>query len=106
MWTLEQVSTLVEEMRAANPDLSVWAFLNRADPRGGDNDEAAELIRETPGLALLPARLGNRKAFSNAVAQGLAVTELRPRDAKAEAEMKALGLALEEFNGDSEKTRG
>ena len=106
VWTLEQVSTLVEEMRAANPDLSVWAFLNRADPRGGDNDEAAELIRETPGLALLPARLGNRKAFSNAVAQGLAVTELRPRDAKAEAEMKALGLALEEFNGDSEKTGG
>lgn len=97
VWTLEQVSTLVEEMRAANPDLVVWACLNRADPRGGDNDAAAELIRETLGLALLSARLGNRKAFSNAVAQGLAVTELRPRDAKAVGEMEALSLALEEL---------
>ena len=104
VWTLEKVSTLVEEMRAANPGLSAWAFINRADPRGTDNAEAAEIIRETSALALMPTPLGNRKAFGNAAAQGLAVTELRPQDAKATAEITALNQYPEGCNVHSEET--
>jgi len=34
VWTLEKVSSLVNEMQAANPDLQAYTFINRADPRG------------------------------------------------------------------------
>jgi chromosome partitioning protein len=90
VWTLEKVSNLVAEMRAANPSLLAYTFINRADPRGQDNDEAAEVIRDTATLAFLDAPLGSRKAFSNAAALGLAVTEIKPQDAKATEEMLIL----------------
>ena len=90
VWTLEKVAELVEEMRAANPTLKAYTFINRADPRGHDNAEAAEYLKETPALTFIDAPLGTRKAFSNAAAKGLAVTELRPLDEKACAEMMTL----------------
>ncbi|SMF97861.1 chromosome partitioning protein [Methylomagnum ishizawai] len=90
VWTLEKVSSLVGEMRAANPNLKAYAFINRADPNGRDNAEAAEVIRETEVLAFIDTPLGTRKAFSNAAAQGLAVIELKPQDTKAAEEIWAL----------------
>ena len=90
VWTLEKVSELVGEMRVVNPELRVWAFINRADPRGSDNEEAATVLRETEGLEFINPRIGNRKAFGNAAAQGLAVDELRPRDTKAAQEIETL----------------
>ncbi len=90
VWTLEKVATLVTEMRAANPSLCAHAFLNRTDPRGQDNDEAAEVLKDTEALTFLDALLGTRKAFGNAAAQGLAVTELKPQDPKAIEEMMTL----------------
>lgn len=90
IWTLDKVSELVGEMRIANPDLRAYVFLNRADPRGRDNNEAAAALRETDGLEFMTTPLGTRKAFGNAAAQGLAVSELRPRDAKASQEMERL----------------
>lgn len=90
VWTLEKVATLVGEMRAANSKLQAYAFLNRADPRGQDNEGAAEALKETSELRFLDMPLGARKAFSNAAAQGMAVTELKPQDAKASEEIIAL----------------
>jgi chromosome partitioning protein len=90
VWTLEKVAEVVGEMRAANPEIKALAFLNRADPRGVDNEEAATEIRATAGLEYLDCPLGNRKAFANAGATGLAVTELRPQDPKASAEILML----------------
>jgi chromosome partitioning protein len=90
VWTLEKVASLVEEMRAVNPELKAHAFINRADPRGVDNDEAAEVLKETQALAFLDASLGTRKAFSNAAAQGLSVIELKTQDPKASDELLAL----------------
>ena len=77
-------------MRLANPALRAYAFLNRTDPRGQDNLEAAEVLQDTPALHFLDTPLGARKAFSNAAAQGLAVTELLPPDRKATEEMLTL----------------
>ena len=88
IWTLEQVATLVEEVRAVNPSLLAFAFLNRADPRGPDNAAAAAAIADTPGLDFLDSPLGSRKAFGNAAAAGLAVTEL-DSGSKAADEMAA-----------------
>lgn len=83
IWTLEKVSALVGEMQPANPRLKAYAFLNRADARGQDNDEAMGLLRESLALTFIHTPIGSRKAFANAAAQGLAVTELKPPDPKA-----------------------
>ena len=105
VWTLRADAELVEEMRMANPRLVAWAFVNRADPRGTDNEETAEAIAETKGLRLLPVQIGHRKVFGNAIGQGMTVTEMRPKDVKAVHEIEALCQALEEFDGNHEKSR-
>jgi chromosome partitioning protein len=90
VWTLDKVVTLIEEARTVNPNFQARAFLNRADSRGADNDDAANLIKSKPELELLPAVLIGRKAYGNAAAAGLAVTEIRPQDAKATEEIGIL----------------
>jgi len=90
VWTLEKVASLVDEMRAANALLKAYVFLNRADPQGRDNDEAADLLREAVGLEYINTPIGTRKAFGNAASQGLAVTELKQQDLKATQEMNTL----------------
>jgi chromosome partitioning protein len=106
VWTLEKVSALVAEMRTANPNLKAYAFINRADPRGQDNDDAAEVIRETAALTFIGTPLGGRKAFSNAAAQGLAVTELKPQDAKATDEIMMLFRYVFDINSKSKPRAG
>jgi chromosome partitioning protein len=84
---------MIEEMSPANCNLKVMVFLNRADSRGNDNEEAIELLLEKlagSGIDLLEKRLGNRKAYASAAAFGQSVTELKPQDPKASDEMKAL----------------
>jgi chromosome partitioning protein len=90
VWTLDSVAELVAEARPFNPDLKAICIINRADSQGKDNTEAATIAQETAGLDYLDAPLGNRKAFRSAAAQGLAVTEVKPTDSKAIAEMKRL----------------
>ncbi|MEA5507750.1 hypothetical protein VB735_32610 [Halotia wernerae UHCC 0503] len=84
------MAALLDEVRTVNPDLKAWAFLNRADASGRDNEDAMQIIQETPGIDLIAPRLGDRKSFPNAHTQGLAVTELKPRDPKAVQELEAL----------------
>ena len=81
---------MIEEAKAFNAKLQAVCTINRADAQGSDNQAAAEIARETPGLMYIDAPLGNRKAFRTAAAQGLAVTELKPEDAKAISELNKL----------------
>jgi chromosome partitioning protein len=90
VWTLERVVKLIDEMRPANPALRAFAFLNRADAGGSDNDGAAEQLKDASSIRFIDMPLGSRKAFSNAAAEGRAVTELKRLDAKAVAEVRAL----------------
>jgi chromosome partitioning protein len=90
LWTLDKVAELVEEMKTGNPKLRAYTFLNRADPRGTDNNDTAKELRDNQSLRFLDTPIGTRKAFSNAAAEGLAVTELRPADPKAIDEITAL----------------
>ena len=94
VWTLEKVDALVSEMQTANTNLRAYTFLNRADSRGQDNEDAAEVLKNTEALTFIDTPLGTRKAFSNAAAEGLAVTELRPQDAKAKEEIMVLDWYL------------
>lgn len=90
VWTIEKVSKLVTEMKTANLELKAFMFINRADPRGQDNEDTAEVLKETEDLSFIDTPLGSRKAFSNAAAGGLGVTELKPQDAKATEEIMRL----------------
>lgn len=90
VWTLESVGKLVEEARAFNENLKAVCVINRADAKGSDNEEAASISKETPGLEFINAPMGNRKAFRSAAANGLAVTEVKPFGHKAIAEIKKL----------------
>ena len=94
VWTLKKVARVVGEVRALNSTLIAYAFLNRADPRGQDNEEAAAIIRDTEALTFLDTPLGNRKAFANAGAIGLSVCELLPNDLKATGEITTLFARL------------
>lgn len=100
VWTLEKVGELIEEATAFNPDLKAYCFLNRADFRGSDNAEAAAIASEFAQLTYLDTPWGNRKAFRNAAARGMAVTELTPADPKAIAEATGLYRALYENQND------
>jgi chromosome partitioning protein len=106
LWTLEKVEELVKEITAVNPGLRAYTFLNRADPRGTDNSETGAVLRETEILQFLDTPLGARKAFSNAAAAGLAVTELKPADLKANDEMMALYGCVFDIGGISKRYQG
>jgi chromosome partitioning protein len=91
VWTVNKVEKLIQEIRSVKPtELKVFAFINRADSRGSDNDDTAELLASYKEMEFLDFSLGNRKAFSHAAAKGLSVMELVPLDEKANTEVKQL----------------
>ncbi len=92
VWALADISALVEEARSLRDGLRAYAMLNCADPgtASADNADAAAALAEHPQLANLDAPVRRRKAFANAVGQGLSVEELAPRDPKACEELATL----------------
>lgn len=90
VWALAGTESVVRDMRQANDQLRALSFLNRADPAGQENAEAAGILAASAEIALLAATIGNRKVFGNAVAVGLTAGEYRPLDRKAAAEIAAL----------------
>jgi len=81
---------MIAEIKAVNPNLICLAVINQADSRGEDNEAAIEVLKECPDIECAPVCIGQRKAFSNAAADGLGVVELKVQDKKATQEMKAL----------------
>ena len=73
-----------------NPVLKVYGVISQADPSGKDNQEAIEILKEFPEIQTLDCTIGNRKAFRNAAAEGLAVHEMFHPDKKACQEMEVL----------------
>lgn len=90
LWTLENVSSLVSEIKQINPNLKSYTFLNKADSRGYDNEEAQKIIKENKIFDMLPVIICNRKAFGNAAAEGKAVNEIKILDKKAVREINDL----------------
>lgn len=91
LWGVDQTADLVQEAREINENLRALAVLNGADPAGRDNDEAAAALRDLPGLEVLPCRIGRRKAFPDAAAEGMSVLEYRDSSAvKARQEFAQL----------------
>ncbi len=90
VWELGKASKVVKECKVLNQGLQAYTLINMADPRGTDNDAAAEYAEDIEGLKFIPMPIVSRKAFRRAAAQGLSVTELRPQDLKAIEEIQAL----------------
>jgi len=90
LWTLDNVASIVQEIKQINPSLEAYAFLNRADSRGYDNEEAQDMIKENENLMTLPIMICNRKAFGNAASEGKSVNELKVADRKAILEIESL----------------
>lgn len=96
IWTIEKIADLIQEIRSVNPSLVAYTFINRADPhpKGHDNYEAADVLREVEGLTYLDVILVHRKAFGDAAGGGMAVTELNATTSKAAEEIVRLYSAI------------
>ena len=90
IWTLEPLKKLLEEIQTVNSEIKIYAFINRADPKGSDNQEAEMVLQEEESITYIDTPIGNRKAFANGTAQGLAATEMNPKDKKANNEITKL----------------
>jgi chromosome partitioning protein len=90
LWTIEDMLKIIELMQSVNPKLKAVSVLNQADAQGADNQEAEALLSDIAEISYSGVSIVNRKAFGKAIAQGLAVHELRPPDKKAVTEMIAL----------------
>ena len=99
LWTLRKVEILVSEIKLVSPKLKALIFLNRADSRGADNDDSADLLNQSECLSYLDCPVGNRKVFSNAAASGLSVAEVKPVDEKAIKELTILFDNVMSMNG-------
>jgi len=91
IWTLSKVQALLSEIQGSrSTPLQVYSFLNKADTRGADNNEATEVLRDNEELNFVDHSIINRKAFATAASKGLSVFELIPTDDKAVTEVDAL----------------
>jgi chromosome partitioning protein len=90
VWTIDKVSKLVGEIQAVNFNLSAFSFINRADPRGTDNQDAEEYLKDISNISFIDCPLVSRKAFGNAASQGESIIELKPQDEKATEEIENL----------------
>lgn len=111
-WALESMDTLVEEASISNAGLEALAVLNLAFPRGSDNDQTQEILKEDyPRLKLIEPNIVQRKIFSDGVGQGLSVFEAKPRNPDAISELigvlTGLGYSMNDikviYNGSQKK---
>lgn len=89
VWTLGNMSELVDQAQALNPELKAYVVLNRAstNPVVSEADEARELFNDFENLNFCGVTLRDRIAFRKASSGGLGINEIRPTDAKAKEEM-------------------
>lgn len=90
IWTIGQVNTIISDMRTMNEKLKAIAFINRADSRGSDNDDAIGILEECKEFECLKFTIGNRKTFRTSSSEGLSVIEVKNPDKKAIQEMTEL----------------
>lgn len=97
VWALNDLALLLDQTAATRsqhglPPLRVFAGLTIADhgSLAADNQDAQKALAAMPQVEFIDAPLRRRKAFWSSAAQGLGVSELKPVDKKAVAELKRL----------------
>lgn len=91
LWALDDLEPLREQAAMTNTGLSTLAVLNRAQRHYLVRDaEDARGYLEERGLSLARTVVHERRVFRRSESEGLAVPELRPRDAAGSYEIQQL----------------
>ncbi len=92
IWTLNQMDELVETAKAFNADIQANVIISRSstNPSVHESDDTAKLLEDFDNLDLADVTICDRIAYRKAAKDGLAVTELKPKDPKAIKEMESL----------------
>jgi chromosome partitioning protein len=93
VWAIDDILELIDEARTIH-EFRVLAVLNRAKPAGRDNADTVAAVQDFAGIELVPGSVGNRGIFSSAFGRGQSVTEYKPRNLKAAAELTTLMNAI------------
>ena len=90
-WALDDMSNLIADATITNPGLKTSIVINLAFPRGTDNSQTQDIIREDYSkFNLIDQVIVQRKVFSDSIGQGLSVIEAKPRNEDAIAEITKL----------------
>jgi chromosome partitioning protein len=92
LWTLGRLNTLVEVALEINDNLKAYVVINQSSPNPAvrEAEEMKEFLSEFENIKLLNTVLCERIVYRRAALNGMAVTEYKPEDIKANEEMKAL----------------
>ncbi|MBL7818842.1 MAG: AAA family ATPase [Saprospiraceae bacterium] len=91
IWSFENFSLRLEEVKTVKPSLRAYAVLNRY--RGNNLDKEVIDVVENFGVPVLNSKLGDRIAYREAPIAGLGVLEYK--DTKAQNEVQSLLTELE-----------
>ena len=92
VWTLENMEELITQSQIINPSIRAYTVLNRAstNPNVKETQEAKEFIQDYEHINFSGVIIRDRISFRKASGEGLAVTELKPKDEKSIDEVEAL----------------
>jgi chromosome partitioning protein len=92
LWTLGRLNTLVEVALEINDNLKAYVVINQSSPNPAvrEAEEMKEFLSEFENIKLLKTVLCERIVFRRAALNGMAVTEYKPEDIKANEEMNSL----------------
>ena len=93
IWPLTKVERVVAEAQDYNESLKAYTFLMRAFSEGAENNEAADVLRESK-LNYIDAPVINRKAFSQSITGGYSIFDFKPRNPQAVEELTAVFAGL------------
>jgi len=95
VWATQRFLNIVKESVTNGEGPQLYTFVNRADTHRAvrESDETEEVLRQLPGIKLLPNRLYQRTVYRRSLSEGLSVFELSRRS-KAIDEFSALAQSL------------
>ena len=89
LWTLGRLNVLVETAKEINESLDAYIVVNMASPNPNvkEAEEMIELVKEFSQLNILKTIVYERIVYRRAALGGMGVTEYKPEDTKAVAEV-------------------
>lgn len=92
LWTLGRLNTLVEVALEINENLKAYVVINQSSPNPAvrEAEEMKEFLSEFNNIKLMNSVICERIVFRRAALNGMAVTEYKPEDIKANEEMNTL----------------
>lgn len=101
VWSLSRLEAVIEAAKNYGAHFETYAFINRKD-RSAECREAIKFLESSDVYTLMEGSLTDRMAYAKAGGQGKCVSEMKPLDKKALAEIEEL---CSEIFGDEEDTQ-